>query len=215
MVQRFERGTAMKPKVKSLSISRILAASMLTLGLSGCAVLGGGTPALDTFTLTAPSINPGQKRARLQLLIAEPVALKALDNENIVISPRRDSIEYLKGAQWADRLPRVVQARLAEGFQRSGHFAGVGRPGEGLAIDYQVTSDIRRFEIDVSRGNVAVVELYVRLLNDRNGTVKAEKSFVATVPFSASTGNAAYISALDKAFDQVGSEIVSWTIAAL
>ncbi|RVA65755.1 ABC-type transport auxiliary lipoprotein family protein, partial [Mesorhizobium sp. M7A.F.Ca.CA.001.11.2.1] len=130
--------------------------------------------------------------------------------QNIVIKPSDRSIQYLKGAQWADRLPLIVQARLAETFQRSGSFAGVGKPGEGLAIDYQVIVEIRSFEVRVDGGEHAEVDLFVRILNDRNGEVRASKSFTAAAPVSGS-GNPAYVSALDKAFGDAAGQIVRWT----
>ena len=192
------RPSALLPGVMALSIL-----------LSGCALIGGGSKPLDTFELTAPSADERRGRSYRQILIAEPSALKALDGQNIVIAPAPGNIQYLKGAQWADRLPKIVQARLAETFQRSGRFKGVGRPGEGLAIDYQVIVDIRSFEISLGAGERANVELFVRLLNDRNGTVRAEKTFSATAPVSGS-GNAAYVAALDAAFGQAAVEIVDW-----
>ncbi|HEY6633626.1 MAG TPA: ABC-type transport auxiliary lipoprotein family protein [Rhizobiaceae bacterium] len=188
-------------------ISGTLALSIL---LSGCALLSGGSKPLDTYELTAPAAGDGRGRSARQILIAEPSALKALDGQNIVISPAPGNIEFLKGAQWADRLPKVVQAKLAETFQRSGEFRGVGRPGEGLAIDYQVIVDIRSFQVRVDGGASAEVELFVRLLNDRNGTVRAGKVFTATAPI-AGQGNAAYVAALDAAFGQAAVEIVDWT----
>ena len=102
------------------------AAALLALSLAGCAALGGKPAPLDTFELSAPSID-AHGHSRRQILIAQPSALKALDSQNIVIKPSDRSIQYLKGAQWADRLPLIVQARLAETFQRSGSFAGVGK----------------------------------------------------------------------------------------
>lgn len=148
-------------------------------------------------------------RGRVQILIAEPSALKALDGQNIVIKTGHGSIEYLKGAQWSDRLPDVVQARLAESFEQGGGFAGVGMPGQGLAIDYQVITDIRAFEVTGGGGARAQVRLFVRLLNDRNGTVRAARTFDASVPVSGA-GNDAYFHALDAAFGQVAAEIVGW-----
>ena len=191
-------------------ISGAVTLSILLSGLlSGCALLGGSKP-LDTYELTAPAAGDGRGRSYRQILIAEPSALKALDGQNIVISPAPGNIQYLKGAQWADRLPKVVQARLAETFQRSGEFKGVGRPGEGLAIDYQVIVEIRAFQVRVDGGARADVELFVRLLNDRNGTVRAAKTFTATAPVTGE-GNDAYVGALDAAFGQAAVEIVDWT----
>ncbi len=49
----------------------------------------------------------------------------------------------------------------------------VGRPGEGLAIDCQITAEFRAFEIRAGAGGDLVnVEFYARVLNDRNGVVR-------------------------------------------
>lgn len=182
--------------------------------MAGCAALPGGGPApLDTFELSAPSVEV-RSHSRRQILIAEPSALKALDGQNIVIKTSNRAIQYLKGAQWADRLPLIVQARLAETFQRSGSFAGVGKPGEGLAIDYQVITEVRSFEIRADRGEQAQVELFVRLLNDRNGEVRASRTFTASAPVSGG-GNQAYVAALDSAFGQAAQDIVRWTDSSI
>ncbi|WP_258589624.1 ABC-type transport auxiliary lipoprotein family protein [Mesorhizobium sp. AR02] len=183
--------------------------ALLALGLAGCAALGGKPAPLDTFELSAPSID-AHGPSRRQILIAQPSALKALDSQNIVIKPSDRSIQYLKGAQWADRLPLIVQARLAETFQRSGSFTGVGKPGEGLAIDYQVIVEIRSFEVRVNGGEHAEVNLSVRILNDRNGEVRASKSFTAWAHVSGS-GNPAYVNALDSAFGDAVKDVVRWT----
>ena len=173
--------------------------------LSGCALLGGGSKPLDTYELTAPTAGDGQGRSRTQILIAEPSALKALDGQNIVIKPAPGVIQYLKGAQWADRLPRIVQARLAETFQRSGHFGGVGKPGEGLAIDYQVIAEIRAFEVRVDGGERAEVEMFVQAAQrpQRRGS----RASPPRRPLSGA-GNDAYVAALDRAFGEAAVEIV-------
>ena len=181
--------------------------------LAGCAILT-GTPQLDTYELSAPRIEPRATRSRMQILIAEPSALKPLDSQNILIRVGPGSIEYLKGAQWADRLPRIVQVRLAETFQRGGGFAGVGRPGEGLAIDYQVVMELRAFGVSISDGSRAEVDIFVKLLNDRNGTIRAARNFRASVPMGGS-GNDAYFRALNAAFGTVATEIVDWTASSI
>ena len=186
----------------------VIAAAALSLSLSGCALIGGSKP-LDTYELTAPDQGDGRSRGRRQILIAEPSALKPLDGQNIVIRPAPGVIQYLAGAQWSDRLPRIIQARFAEAFQRSGRFGGVGRPGEGLAIDYQVIAEIRSFEVKVDGGEHAEVEIFVRLLNDRNGVVRASRSFSASAPV-AGAGNNAYVAALDQAFNEDTVAIVKW-----
>ncbi|CDX11997.1 conserved exported hypothetical protein [Mesorhizobium sp. ORS 3324] len=195
--------------MKSVRGLKSVGAVALLFALSGCAALGAKPAPLDTFELSAPSVEM-HAHSRRQILIAQPSALKALDSQNIVIRPSDQSIQFLKGAQWADRLPVIVQARLAETFQRSGSFAGVGKPGEGLAIDYQIIVEVRSFEVRVNGGEHADVDLFVRILNDRNGEVRASKNFTATAPVSGH-GNAAYVGALDAAFGDAAKDIVRWT----
>ncbi|MDQ6437942.1 ABC-type transport auxiliary lipoprotein family protein [Mesorhizobium sp. LHD-90] len=198
--------------MKLLSLSSALLS--VAVSLSGCALLGAGAPPLDTYDLSAPDAPEARGRSNTQILIAEPGALKALDGQNIVIRTGPGAIQFLKGAQWADRLPLVVQAKLAQSFQAAGGFSGVGTPGEGLAIDYQVVCEIRAFEVRVGAGNQAHVEIYARVLNDRNGTVRAAKVFRASSPVSGS-GNDAFVRGLDAAFGTVGAEIVDWVDAQI
>ena len=62
----------------------------------------------------------------------------------------KTSTEYLAQSQGSDRLPRMVQLRLLQAFENTGRIGAVGVPGQGLAIDYQLVMEIRRFEIDVA-----------------------------------------------------------------
>jgi len=198
--------------------ARLGAFLLAGLALPGCAMLPGGGPApLDTYDLSTSRIEAeGPRRGRTQVLVAEPGALKVLDGENVVVRPSPGSVEFLKGAQWADRLPRVVQARLVEALQATGRLGGVGKPGEGLAIDYQIVTEIRAFEVRLDGAPRAEVTLYVKLLNDRNGVVRAARGFTATAPLSsAAAGNDAYIAALDRAFAQATRDLVSWTLGAI
>lgn len=184
----------------------------LSLLLAGC----GTTTPLDTFNLSAPQSDVSfASRKNIQLLVPTPSALKALDSENIVVSSAPGSIEYLKGAQWGDRLTNIVQSRLVQAYENTGVFGGIGRPGDGLAINYQILTDLRMFGIQAyASPKLAVVELAVRLMNDKNGEVRATRVFRTAVPVGGTT-NAAYVKALDAAFERTASEIVSWTISAL
>ncbi len=183
---------------------------LLLAALAGCSSLGGGSnKALDTYDLAVPDVaTKGSRKAKVQILIAEPQALKALDSENIVVRGNASSIQYLGGAQWGDRLTKIVQARLVQAFENSGRFGGVGRPGEGLAIDYQVITDIRAFEIQTNGSDVATVEIFVKLLNDRTGDVGSSKVFSASVPVG--SGSDAFVRGLDVAFDKVAVDLVNW-----
>lgn len=183
--------------------------------LSAC----GMTKTKQTFDLTSISIVPEsatdttvRARKRLQILVPAPEALKALDGQDIVVESSAGSISYLKGAQWGDRLPNLVQAQLIRALEDSGQVSGVGRPGQGLAIDYQLITDIRTFGIE-PRGRMtnAHVQIAAKLMNDRSGNVRAAEVFSAQVPVNGG-GNTGYARALDAAFAQVCGQIVNWTL---
>ncbi|MBP2445585.1 ABC-type transport auxiliary lipoprotein family protein [Rhizobium leguminosarum] len=187
----------------------VIALPLTALILSGC-----GTAAKnDTYDLSAAVDGDGPAAKSRQILIASPTALSALGSEQIVIRVSSSEIQYLSRAQWGDKLPRMVQSKLVEAFENSGKLGGVGMPGQGLAIDYQVVTDIRSFEIDASNGNQAVVEISAKILNDRNGSVRAQKVFRAMAP--AGGDNAGFVKGLDRAFSTVASEIVTWTLKSI
>lgn len=186
------------------------AIGMLAVTLAGC----GGKANNDTYGLSAAPTVEGPASTNRQILVPEPTALKALDSDQVVVRLSGSEIQYLAKSQWSDRLPKMVQAKLVQTFENTGKVGGVGKPGEGLAIDYQVITDIRSFEISTEGADSGVVEIFAKIVNDRSGDVIAQKVFRATVPARGS-GNPAFIDALNAAFAQVSAEIVSWTLKSI
>lgn len=170
----------------------------------GCA--SGPPPA--TFDLSAPT---GSVRGRPagQFIVPSPLSLMIYDGDRIVVR-QGGQVSVLKGAQWADRLPRLIQTRLIQTFENVGMTAGIGRPGERIAADRQINLDIRAFEIDADRGE-AVVEITVKLVRDATGRVGASRIFSATEPAQPEPASAT--SALDAALSRVMIQIVAWTAA--
>ena len=184
--------------------------AMLSIGLGSCASLGSTPP--DTYEISAPTASAkASGTTRAQILIPEPTAIKTLDSNQIVVKPTSFAVEYLENSQWSDRLPRMVQLRFVQAFENTGRVAAVGVPGQGLAIDYQIVTEIRKFEIVAEGADTATVEISVKALNDRNGTVRATRVFKASVPVSGG-GKQQYVAGLNKAFDRVTADIVGWTL---
>jgi cholesterol transport system auxiliary component len=189
---------------------------LVACALSGCSGLGGlitksPPPAFD---LAAARDFPHHGRTlRGQLIIAEPTALSALDGDRIVVRPSPGEAAALGGAQWQDRLPKLIQARLLQSFENANLLRRVGTPGEGLAADYVLVSTLRAFEISAADQSAAV-EIAVKIVAQRSGRIAAARVFRAVVPAPSMEGPAA-VAALNDAFVKVAKEIVLWAARAV
>ncbi len=173
------------------------------LALAGC-----GAPPPQTFDLSAVRF-ASAGRAHGQLLIAVPLASSPADSDRIAVRPTPDTVATLKGAQWSESLPTLVQTRLVQSFENGRFLQSVARAGSGVEAPRTLTSEIRRFEIDVPSGQ-AVVEIAVKLVDGAAGRIVAAQVFTAQVPGTAASGAAA-TAALDEALGDVMRQIVAWT----
>ncbi|MDQ0395161.1 ABC-type transport auxiliary lipoprotein family protein [Labrys monachus] len=177
--------------------------------LCGCSILS--APAPDTFDLTAPKHAAVKGNGRAQILIAEPTALQAIDSDRILIRPGDGKVTYLPGAQWADRLPRLVQARLIQTFENAHRTGMVGRPEDKFTPDASLVTEIRDFQIQAASGPVAVVTIAARIVSQTSGRIIAANLFTASVPAAGLSGQQAS-AALDQALDQVLVGVMTWTV---
>src|SRR5919199_3549650 len=176
---------------------RLLAAAVLAA--LACACSSGPPP--TTFDLTAPRQKVGGGSVPGQVAVAEPVAIQVLEADRILVKDAAGTVSFLGGAQWADRLPRLVQARLIQTFENSSRLRAVSRPGDRITADYQLNTELRAFQIS-SATNEALVEISAKVVNDKSGRIAAARVFTARVPVATiDAPNAAQ--ALDKALSTV------------
>jgi cholesterol transport system auxiliary component len=178
----------------------------IALALGGCAGDGG---ALQTFELIAPAEFGEVRPARGTLSVAMPGALRALDSERVVVQPTPGEINYLAGARWSDRLPRIVQARIVQAFENSKRVRAVPRGSDALRGDYQLVTEIREFGVHVGNSPAAIVELSAQIVSERNGRVVATQSFSARADASSLDGPSA-TAAINHAFGIVLIDLVRW-----
>lgn len=180
--------------------------------LAGCAVVGEGGRA--TFDLGAPGDLPENlRKTNAQLLIPQPSSVDVINSNRIILREGSSELAYLPGVQWSDTVPKLIQARVRDAFENSGRVRAVGLPGEGLLIDYQIALNIRAFEIVSGSGDTAHVDISARILDDRNGRVRASKRFEEKVSSGPSVDD--NVDALNSALDQVISQLIIWSLRSL
>lgn len=175
---------------------------MLGLSLAAC-----GAGPVETFDLSALEVTRAARPPRGQLLIAEPVASAPLDGDRLLVRPSPESVATLKGAQWRERLPRLVQTRLVQSFENGAFLKAVARSDSRLASDFSLATELRRFEVDVASGE-AVVEIAAKLVHEGSGRIKAAEVFEARMPVQADTASA--VPALNAALRDVMTQMVGW-----
>ena len=161
-----------------------------------------------TFDLTAPRQRVAGSAIGGQVVVAEPTAIQTFEADRIIVKDPGGAVSFLGGAQWADRLPRLVQARLIQTFENSSRVRAVSRPGDGISADYRLNTELRAFQI-TSASREAVVEISAKVVSDKSGRIGAARVFTARVPVATiDAPNAAQ--ALDKALSTVLLQIVRW-----
>ncbi|MCK7614914.1 ABC-type transport auxiliary lipoprotein family protein [Roseibium sediminicola] len=176
--------------------------------VSGCA---SSAPSAYYGIRAADGSGLAGRASRVQVLVAAPRALKALDTSYIAVVDKGPIYSYFPDSAWADTLPNVVQQKLVETLQNTGRLRGVGVPGDGLLIDYQLQTEIRAFELRVDGTDRGLVEISARVVNDRNGRTVATKVFRAETP-SGSTSVDKAVEAMNASADRVFAEMAAWTL---
>lgn len=180
------------------------AASLLALALAGC---GSGAVPLTFDLSAAPYQGRSGPLGRRALVVTEPVSLQPLEGDRIIVKDASGAVSFVGGGQWADRLPRLIQARVIQSLENGSRVVAI-RPGDRVSADDALVMEIRDFEINAGSGE-AVIEISAKIVSDRTNRVSAARVFAARAPVAAiDAGHAA--TALDGALATVLADMVRW-----
>ena len=192
---------------------RAVAAMTVVFGLAGCGLL----PAKDPLALYSPAAkvapDPAWPSVQWQLQIPRPLAPELVDSPRIVVRPAPGELQVYKGAVWAEPAPDLVQDAVLHAFEDSGRIGGVARRGSGVAGDYELLLDLRRFDSDYASGAAprAEVEITAKLIANRSNTVIANRTFRQSAQADG-TAVGSVAQAFDSALGAVVADIVGWTL---
>ena len=161
----------------------------------------------------ATQFPPFEKPIKAQLVVGDPNAILLFDTQRILIRDGAGTYTHIADAQWADNLPKLMQARIVQSFENAHQLGAVSRPLEQLTAEYRLELGIRSFQVALKPAPNAVVDLTARLVSDK-GAVAGARVFTVSIP-AKSTKAADAVAALDRAFAQVAGEIVAWTVGSI
>ena len=175
---------------------------------------GGGTQTKKiTYDLRAPDdFGPASKTIDGQLAIPEPTAVVTLETQRILFSAAKDYPGF-DGAVWADSIPKLLQARLIEGFENYDIAHAPLRTMDIGQADFQLLIDVRSFRVVVDAAPAADIELSARIV-DRSGKVIASRLFAESQKLDKIEPPDA-VAAFDGAFGRIARGVILWTVHAL
>jgi len=169
---------------------------------------------IAVYDLAAPKgFPPIEKTIKQQMVVPDPSAILAFDTQKILIRAADGTFSSIEDAQWADNLPKLMQARILQSFENAHQLSSVSRPNDQLEGAYRLELGIRNFQISLTPAPVAVVEFSARIL-DGKGNVVGARLFQASSPAN-NTQAADAIAALNAAFSKTAQELVIWTVGLI
>ena len=88
-----------------------------------------------------------EKPIKAQLVVPDPNAIILFDSQKILLRSGEGTYTNINNAQWADNLPKLVQARIVQSFENARQLSAVSRPLEQLNAEYRLELSIRSFQI--------------------------------------------------------------------
>jgi cholesterol transport system auxiliary component len=195
---------------------RLIAILSVVPLLAGCGGLLSDTPKRQiyrtnpSFAFATPLPHVGA-----QLLIAMPSAPAGLDTERIALSRAPVTLDYFADAQWADRMPFIVQTALVEGFEKSAAIPAVGPESLGVRSDFVLETAIGDFQAvyDSPDGPPRIaVRFNAKLVRIPERRIVAEVS-VSREAKAAGNSMPEIVRAFDQALGGAIEELVTWTVS--
>jgi phospholipid/cholesterol/gamma-HCH transport system substrate-binding protein len=162
-----------------------------------------------SYDLIVPAAVAGNAMDILPLAVADPTALIILDSQKIIVrSASGARTQMTGGAQWADTLPKLLQARILQTLESAASPKKVVRAGDNLAVDRQLLLEIRSFDLIATENPEALIEIAAKIVADGNRVIGAH-TITATAPAASIDGPGA-AAAFNKAFAEVAGALVVW-----
>lgn len=193
----------------------ILGVALACAALASCSLVGGEKEPVAIYApVPAVAADPSWPAVDWQLEIAKPHASGMLEGRRIAVRPQPGELQVYKGAMWAAEPTEQLRDAVLRTLEESGRIGAVARQESGIAADYRLELDVRRYEADYAGAPVpaALVEVRARLVRDIGREVVAEKTFQARRQ-SQGAATAQVSEAFGSALAGIAHDIAGWTLA--
>ena len=197
--------------------SRLAVVALLAIVLAGCASILGGESGPTTIYSPDPRpvLDPALPTVSWQLALGSTSGARTVDSYRIAVRPTPGEIQVYRGASWARTPGEMLQSTVLRALEDSGKIASVARQGTGVAADYRLVIDLRRFEADYAGNAVpaATIEFNAKLIHGADQAIVASRTFLQAQP-AAGTDVALVVDAFSRALEAVGGELAGWVLVS-
>lgn len=190
--------------------SRWMLVASLAL-LSACNVLPTKPPV--TLYSPVPQFAPGAHETPVtwRLAVARPLASGPVATPRILVWPAPGEIEVYPQAQWSEPAPGVIGNALMLALEADGRIGALERSSAGLVRDFELTTELRDFQIELAGGPAAVLRIKASLVAYPEGRLVASRLFEARVPATGQQVSGAVVAFTD-ALARTLPQIADWTV---
>ncbi len=171
---------------------------------------GGGKTGGLVYSLSPLQAPPeGAKPLEKQIAVSDPSALLTYDSDKVLAQTGGNELAPIGNAKWADSLTKLVQSRIVQSFENTGSLNEVSRPIEGGVPEFQLATEIRKFQIVDAPERKAEAQISAKVIA-ADGHIVAARVFDGSAPVkSAEEADAA--KGLNEAFGKILSALIPWT----
>ena len=211
-----DRPSPRAPRALVRRALRLGALSLLAASIAACSLLGGGG-GRERSVIYAPdprvAADPAWPTVDWQLSLTKPTAARLIDSFRIAVRPTPAELQVYGGASWAKTPTDMVEDTLLRALEDSGRIGAVARQGSGVAADYKLVMDLRRFEADYDGQPLptATIELNAKLLHSIDQTIVGSRTFLVQEP-AGGTDVAQVTDAFSRSLGTVGGELAGWVL---
>jgi cholesterol transport system auxiliary component len=161
------------------------------------------------YRISAPRLADGQAVAA-DLLVTVEATAPGLDGTGIAGRWPGSRIDYLAGARWPVRTPRLVESALIEALQNSGRLRSVQGDFGRFRSTHSIALEVRRFEADYTGGTPPVAQVALAVTVGRHSDRQVLAAFSVVAEERAGENRvSAVVAALDAAFGKAAAEVAA------
>ncbi|KRD34068.1 hypothetical protein ASE35_09990 [Lysobacter sp. Root916] len=206
-----------RPLPRPYALLRRAAGLSLLLSLSACSILGEKPKERSTLYAPDPRVqaDAAWPNADWQLSLTPPTSARMIDSLRIAVRPSPNEMQVYKGAGWAKPPGEMLQDALLRALEDSGRIDAVARQGSGVAADYKLVLDLRRFESDYNGQALpsATIEVSAKLLHNSDQKIAAARTFVQSQRAS-TTAVPDVVAAFDGALAAITRDLGGWILSS-